>query len=154
MNRSTALARHWPILPLIGFLSLTGCSSFNRDWRATSAQERGTNGLAGKWEGTWRSEASGHNDELRCLITEDPTEGCRARFHARYKKLFRFTFEYTVPLQVEFESGTNRFHGEADLGWLAGGRYQYAGTATATNFNSTYECKYDHGVFQLHRLPE
>ena len=33
----------------------------------------------------------------------------------------------------------------------AGGLYTYKGRATATNFFSTYSCKYDHGIFEMTR---
>jgi hypothetical protein len=64
----------------------------------------------------------------------------------------RFTASYTVPLSVEPQDSGSRFRGEADLGWLAGGVYRYEGHATATNFFSTYECKYDGGTFRMTRL--
>lgn len=72
-----------------------------------------------------------------------------ARYHAKYKKIF--SFGYTVPLQVEKAAGVYNFKGEADLGKLAGGVYQYEGTASATNFTSTYRSKYDHGYFRMQR---
>jgi hypothetical protein len=34
---------------------------------------------------------------------------------------------------------------------MAGGVYTYEGSASATNFTSTYNSKYDHGVFQMRR---
>ena len=37
------------------------------------------------------------------------------------------------------------------LGFLAGGVYHYEGHADATNYFSTYSCKYDHGTFQMSR---
>jgi hypothetical protein len=43
------------------------------------------------------------------------------------------------------------FEGAAELGWLAGGRYTYKGSATATNFFAGYSCKYDYGVFEMTR---
>ena len=110
------------------------------------------NGIAGRWEGTWRSDANGHTDALRCLMTAQTNGFYSARFHAQYKRgLFRFSFSYTVPLEVRREGDAFRFDGGADLGWLAGGQYHYHGTATATNFHSTYDSKYDRGVFDMTR---
>ena len=131
----------------------TGCSSFERDWRAAGQIPFGTNGsITGRWEGTWHSEANGHNDQLRGLMTPLTNGLHSARFHARYKKgIFRFSFSYSVPLQVRRANDTFQFNGEADLGWLAGGTYRYEGSATATNFFSTYRSKYDQGTFQMTR---
>ena len=108
--------------------------------------------VTGRWEGTWRSEVNGHTDQLRCLMTTLTNGLCSARFQAKYRRgIFRFTFGYAVPLSVVNRGGRFEFEGEANLGWYAGGLYRYHGTATATNFTSTYRCKYDHGTFQMTR---
>jgi hypothetical protein len=129
---------------------LTGCSSFNRGWkRAAAAEAVPQDGILGRWEGSWRSEVNGHNGRLRCLVTRVNDTTYDARYHAKYKKIF--SFGYSVPLQVEKANTAYRFKGEADLGKLAGGVYQYDGTANSTNFTSTYLSKYDHGYFQMQR---
>jgi len=108
--------------------------------------------MAGRWEGTWLSDRNGHNDQLRAVIATGSNGVYSTRFHAKYKiGIFRFSFGYTVPLQVERTNDTYRFQSEADLGWLAGGVYRYEGSATGTNFFSTYRSKYDHGTFQMTR---
>ena len=132
----------------------SGCASFDRAWNA--AEKAPTEGtalpIAGRWIGTWRSDVNGHHDELRCLVASVTNQILSARFHARYRKAFlRFSFGYTVPLTIRTNGGRIEFAGEADLGWYAGGTYLYSGFATATNFHSTYDSKYDRGVFQLHR---
>ncbi|HVV72006.1 MAG TPA: hypothetical protein VHI52_10985 [Verrucomicrobiae bacterium] len=90
---------------------------------------------------------SGHTDQLRCIIGKGQDGTYRARFKATYRKVL--SFSYTVPLKVEQAGPGYQFRGEADLGWLAGGLYRYAGSADSSNFNSTYSCKYDHGTFQM-----
>jgi hypothetical protein len=132
-------------------LLVTGCSSFHREWDAAAEQPVAPNSIEGCWQGTWRSDANGHTDALRCLITRGTSDSYSARFHAKYRKVFRFSFSYTVPLTVTEKEGALQFEGAADLGWLAGGNYTYKGRATATNFFSTYSCKYDHGVFEMTR---
>jgi len=137
---------------LLAMLVGTGCSSFNRAWRAAEQQPVPPDGLAGRWAGTWRSEPTGHQDELRAIITPASNGVYSARFHARYRKgIFRFSFGYTLPLQAERQGELVRFRGEADLGWLAGGVYRCDGSASGTNFSSTYHSKYDHGVFEMKR---
>ena len=155
IRRSTALLRRCltALACLVAAFSFTGCSTFERDWRSAAQIPFSTNTtITGRWEGTWRSEVNGHNDQLRCLMTPLTNGLHSARFHARYKKgIFRFSFSYSVPLQVRRANDTFQFVGEADLGWLAGGIYRYEGSATATNFFSTYRSKYDRGTFQMER---
>jgi hypothetical protein len=125
-----------------------GCTSFDHDWhKATSSSS--PDDLQGRWQGTWLSDVNGHNGELRCLITKTSDGFYRARFHARYQRVL--SFGYTVPLKAEPVTNGFKFSGDADLGWLKGGIYHYEGNATATNFFSTYGCKYDHGTFQMSR---
>jgi hypothetical protein len=126
-----------------------GCASFQSQWDKTLASPRSPDRLAGPWEGTWRSDSNGHHDELRCLVTKDDGGAYKARFHAKYRKVF--TFGYTVPLDVRQTNDLCYFTGSANLGWLAGGVYHYDGSASATNFASTYTSKYDHGVFEMTR---
>lgn len=95
------------------------------------------------------SEVNGHNGELRCLISSKTNNEYAARFRATYMGFLNFS--YTVPLQVEAHDGGWEFTGEEDLGKMAGGIYHYVGTATPTNFSSTYESKYDHGTFEMSR---
>ena len=154
IRRSSLLLRRCrsALACLIAVIWFTGCSTFERDWRDARLTPRLQDDLAGRWEGTWRSEASGHNDQLRAVIAMGSNGVYSTRFHARYKKgIFRFSFGYSVPLNVAQTNDTYQFHGEADLGWLAGGIYRYEGSGTGTNFFSTYRCKYDHGTFQMTR---
>src|SRR5690349_1884503 len=111
-----------------------GCSSFSREWKAALQRPIPTEGLAGPWEGRWVSDATGHNDRLRCVIAEESTDRYKADFHANYKKIFHFG--YSVPLEVRRKGSEYEFSGEADLGKLAGGVYTYEGTVNGTNFFS------------------
>jgi hypothetical protein len=130
-----------------------GCCGFDRAWRRAAEESPvPPNDLRGRWAGSWRSDVTGHSNELRCLMTPQTNGLSSARFHARYKKgIFRFSFGYTIPLQVRRTGEAFEFEGQADLGWLAGGVYRCEGSATSTNFHSTYESKYDHGVFEMTR---
>lgn len=132
----------------------TGCSRFEKDWRAAAAlNSTGTTSLAGRWQGTWKSEVNGHTDELRCLITPTDAGGFNARYHARYRRgLFRFTFQYTVPLVATRTAEGWDFSGGANLGWLAGGLYRYEGTVRSNRFHSTYDSRYDRGAFDMQRI--
>ena len=105
--------------------------------------------MEGRWQGYWLSDANGHKGKLLCLVSREETGDYAARFKATYKKVLKFS--YTVPLKVEHQDNVWLFHGEENLGKLAGGVYQYDGMATSTNFHSTYRSKYDHGVFEMER---
>ena len=155
MNRTTVpggislrAIRHFLGFLLLG-LALTGCSTFNRDWKAAASTAAPANDLTGRWEGTWRSEATGHHGKLRSLVTHLEGGDYQARYRAKYLRIMSFC--YPVRLKVAAVEDGFKFNGEADLGWYAGGRYQYEGRANATNFFSTYKSKDDHGSFQMTR---
>jgi hypothetical protein len=128
---------------------LSGCSTFQREWRQSAKSPPPNDDISGRWQGTWKSDSNGHNDKLRCVITKADDQHYTARFHAKYKHVL--SFGYSVPLLVNHEDGKRTFKGEADLGKLAGGRYTYEGTATPTNFFSRYDSKYDRGAFEMKR---
>ncbi len=132
-------------------LFATGCSTFNYEWRQAAKHPTPTNGITGRWEGRWISKSSGHNDQMRCLITRVDDTHYDAKFHAAYKKWITIHFGYTVRLEATASTNGVTFKGAEDLGALAGGVYKYAGHANATNFFSTYDSKYDKGVFQMQR---
>ncbi len=137
-------------LAIVVLLGAAGCSSFNRAWQRAGQAPVPTGNLAGRWQGTWLSEVNGHTDQLRCLVAPEPDGSFRARFHAKYRKIF--SFGYTVRLNVRTNDQRFAFEGEANLGWYAGGLYHYTGWAESTNFHATYSCKYDHGTFDLTRV--
>jgi len=130
-------------------LLVCGCSSFNRDWKRAGQHPAPTDAITGRWEGRWLSEVNAHTGKLRCLITHQTNDVYAARFRASYMTILRFS--YTVPLTVTASNAVWQFHGEEDLGAPAGGVYHYVGSATATNFHSTYDSKYDRGTFEMRR---
>lgn len=137
------------MLLLAALLLISGCTSFNHDWKKAAAQPPPSDSMLGRWQGTWTSDVNHHTGELRCVVTRKDDGTSLARFHAKYNQVL--SFGYTVPLKVE--TGTNgfKFGGQANLHWYAGGIYHYDGHAGTTNFFSTYSCKYDHGTFQMSR---
>ena len=131
---------------LLALLS-SGCS-FDRAWKVAATTPVPANDIQGRWQGTWVSEANAHTGKLRCLVTRLEDGKYQARYHAKYRKILGFG--YTAALDTTQTNGSFKFTGEADLGW-AGGVYHYEGKANATNFYSTYQSKYDHGMFQMSR---
>ncbi len=151
MSQCLTLAKRTGLLAVMVLLSLgfTGCSTFNRDWKKTTAAPTPANDIAGPWKGRWLSDKNGHTGELRCLVTKTDAGNYQFRFKAVYWKIFRYS--YTVPMPVTKTGEQYKFTGNEDLGWLAGGVYAYEGNIIGTNFSSTYQCKYDHGTFKLTR---
>ena len=129
-------------------VTLTGCSTFQKDWERL-AQTPAPQSPEGRWDGTWKSTASGHTDRLRCILEKTGDATYLARFHANYRKVLNFG--YAVPLHAVKRDDGLDIAGEANLGWYAGGRYFYDGKLTDTNFFSTYRCKSDHGTFEMNR---
>lgn len=137
------------MLGCLAVVLVSGCStSFNRHWRAA---QRGPApaGALGAWQGSWVSEASGHQGKLRCLIEPKGPTGHQAWFRANYAGIL--SFGYKVPLQLTPAGDRQELQGAANLGVLVGGNYTYQGYVTSTNFFSTYRCRVDHGRFELRR---
>lgn len=129
---------------------LAGCSSFGKHWRDMETRPAAADALAGRWQGEWRSEPSGHSGKLRCLIRPLPGEPGRyqATFQAKWMTLF--TFEQPAVLSVEPTPTGVRFSGESDLGsW---GVYRYDGSVEGAAFHATYQTANDHGTFRMTRL--
>lgn len=134
---------------LLGLLFLlTGCSSFNREWKA-AAKSPQPDGIEGAWDGTWLSDHNGHNGRLRAIITRTEGDGYHARFHATYMRIL--TFGQAVDLRVKQEGTNFVLSGTADLGKGYGGVYTYEGNSSPEAFYSTYECSIDHGTFRMKR---
>lgn len=139
----------WLTVAAAALLASAGCTSFSHDWTVAAKDPAPPIDLQGRWEGTWKSDANGHNDQLRCVITKKDETNYLARFHARYGKTL--SFGYKVHLTVQEKDGAIQFSGNANLGWLAGGLYHYEGHAELTNFFSTYSSRHDHGSFHMTR---
>ncbi|MBU6400533.1 MAG: hypothetical protein KGS61_09460 [Verrucomicrobia bacterium] len=140
-----------PWLTAIGLgawiIGITGCSTFNRDWIAAGPGSSRPNHLRGRWEGEWRSAVNRHHGNLRCVLTDLGDGKCRARFRAKFATVF--TVHYAILLEARPVNAGWELSGRANLGWWRGGVYRYEGRVTATNFFSTYACRYDQGTFEL-----
>lgn len=130
-------------------LALTGCSSFNRDYKQALLKGAPKDGVEGPWVGAWLSDKNGHNGELRGLITKLEGDIYHTRFKARYWKFFTYTSEVEFEMQPHHDGF--EFFGVKRLGWLAGGEYTYEGRVSPKEFFSTYQNKWDRGTFQMDR---
>lgn len=127
---------------------LTGCSSFHKEWKAATRAPIPA-GVNGPWQGEWRSDKNGHHGSLRCVLTQTSPTTFQAHFHAKYMKVLRYT--YLATLTGRETNGVVQLEGSADLGKFAGGVYTYKSTVTPAQFDSSYECKWDHGKYQMRR---
>ncbi|MEW6304572.1 MAG: hypothetical protein AB1705_13940 [Verrucomicrobiota bacterium] len=138
---------------MLAFLvTLTGCSTFNRQWERAAAVNAPKDDIMGRWEGSWLSDKNGHTGSLRCIVKKLNENQYEFQYKAVYWKIFRYS--YTVNMAVQKEEAGHRFQGEENLGKLAGGVYAYEGKIEGSQFDATYRCKYDHGTFKMRRLAQ
>jgi hypothetical protein len=128
------------------FAPLTAnCRDFHRIWERSA----GAAPPAGRWRGEWRSIETGHHGALLCAIETAAGSTWRAAFRAGYAGVFRAC--YAIDLHVTPDGDRWVFKGQSDIGWVAGGVYEYDGEATAGTFVSRYRSATDHGEFRLTR---
>jgi len=125
-------------------------SAFRREWQRFSNAPAKPNSVEGRWTGEWVSDISGHRGELKCVLVPISADRYRAFFHAGFSKLFRVA--YATELNLKQNDGFTTLAGQQDLGSLAGGIYRCEGEIRGTDFNCKYSCKYDQGIFRLHRI--
>ena len=131
-------------------LLLTGCA-FEREWQAAQTYAYPEHELAGCWEGTWQSDWNGHQGGLRAIITKAGAGAYHAQFKATYATVI--PFEFDIPLLVTDDGSIYTFESDADLGWLAGGLYNYTGTASGSDFHASFRASNcDHGTFSMQKL--
>jgi hypothetical protein len=137
---------------LIASLGL-GCSAFDRDWKKAAGQPQ--TGIEGRWIGQWKSKQNQHQGVLRCLIDKTEDNLYETRFHAKYKwGILTVGFPYTMEMNIKQDGAEYQFTGEADLGKLAGGVYQYKGSGSTNQLIINFRSPKDHGTFHLQRPRE
>jgi len=144
------------LLPLLALVFGSGCASnYQRAWNNAAGKSAvipsasgGATVVPARWSGTWLSEKSGHNGTLRCIVlpTENPDE-IHTWFDSTYAKVLRFKMKSTFQTEADGQSSL-RFSGSENLGWPFG-EYQREGEIRGEVFESTYEAKSDHGVFEM-----
>ncbi len=140
--------RSFTLLSLV--LVLTGCSTFDRDYKAALKQPVSADSPVGPWTGRWSSVKNSHEGELRCIVQKDISDDLyTARFEARFWKCFTYTSTATLTMTPKVDEF--QFDGTAQLGWLAGGEYKYEGRVNPKFFFSEYQCNWDNGTFYMER---
>ena len=131
------------------FAPLTAnCSDFKTQWEKASNHKAG--GVAGCWLGEWVSAVTGHRGPLRCVVDPTASNHWRMSFRAEYAKVFRAC--YSTEFNVTEADGRWTFSGGSNLGALAGGTYEYRGSATVEALTCSYKSAKDHGEFRLRKL--
>ena len=124
------------------------CSDFKDQWEKASGRPSGD--VGGCWDGEWISAATGHRGRLRCVVDPVSAELWRMSFRGEYSKVFRAC--YATEFKVVPEAGRWTFSGGSNLGALAGGAYEYRGSATLDALTCSYKSARDHGEFRLRRI--
>jgi hypothetical protein len=146
MRRRTLLAMALGLSIIL--TTLTGCSRFDREWKRAAAASPEPGGIEGRWEGKWAS-INGHTGRLRCILSPAGEGEYLARFHATFWSICQA--EYTVTLRGEQRDGAMRLAGEENLGWLAGGKFEYDADVDPERFVARYRSRYENGEFRMAR---
>ena len=145
MRRTLENAKHL-LAPLTA-----NCKDFNTRWDAAGVPQD-TGDMSGRWEGEWVSGATGHRGPLRSVIETTTGEQWVGWFRGSYSRIFRAC--YSTDLHVA-RLGPDRytFSGKSDLGWAAGGQYEYDGQGGPAELVFRYRSRLDQGEFRLRRPP-
>ena len=133
------------------------CRDFHEQWQRVSENQRlaaaapDADGIAGLWQGEWLSAVTGHRGPLRSVIVAASADRWLARFHASYSRIFRACYATELRAMPGSE-GNLAFSGSSDLGWMAGGVYEYDGESTGPGFVCRYRSRFDNGEFRLDRI--
>jgi hypothetical protein len=137
---------------LIGLVLVAGgCSSFKQDYEAAVAArafDATADSVTGPWEGQWISQNGHGGGKLMAILTRRSPETIHARFRSTYAWILHGEDE--VDFDV-WSAGDLKASGQADLGFMKGGVYQYDATITPTTIDATYRSKFDHGTWHLSR---
>lgn len=151
MNRSRLSHSLQVLLATAGICLLVSCGHFNSDWKQALDTPAPKHSIVGAWTGTWKSEATGHTGQLRCVVSPPANaEGDHTfLYHARWGRLFAASF--TATHRVKPASDGFHFSGSHEMPSWVGGTYLYDGTVKGDAFSAAYRSSKDHGVFEMRR---
>ncbi len=124
-----------------------GCS-FDRAWEAAASAPPG--GLAGQWEGIWKSDKRNAHGGLKCAVRQIDAGSCEAYFHATQGVVF--ALNQAVRMRVWRDQDEWHFSGSEDLGVMNGGLFEYDGHVHGDRFVATYRSPVNFGTFILRRV--
>ncbi len=140
---------------------LTGLSSCGTEFR--KAQPRPANSpniclplhppaVAGRWDGAWHSEATGHQGRLRCVVTGPVNQAGDHEFFYHATWMGFLSGGYKATHQVRKEGATYVFKGQHKMPDWAGGLYHYEGKIQGNEFKADYKSSADHGTYTMKRV--
>lgn len=142
------------LLPILGAVLLAtlgpSCTGWPRGW-SQAKKTTATDGVSGAWEGTWRSNPTGHSGKLRCAVFPKSPGVWEYRYRATWARVLcaGFTVDCAVTRQRD---GTLKVKGERDLGPVFGGVFAHQGTVTKDKLDASYQAKIDEGTLTLRRV--
>lgn len=128
----------------------SGCSivsGFHRDWHACRCCGNRCD-VAGCWQGSWNSDCTGHEGNLKSIITRQDACHYEARFRGTFFKVI--PFQYRMTLTATPHGSHYDLSGEKNLGRLLG-VYRFRGYTTPGSFVAYYSSKDDQGKFLMSR---
>jgi hypothetical protein len=143
MRRTLETAKHL-LAPL-----RSDCKAFYSRWDRAGVPADPED-MSGRWEGEWVSGTTGHRGPLRCVIEAPVAERWTGWFRGGYAKVFRACYSTTLHAA---KIGPDRytFSGQSNLGWAAGGTYEYDGQGGREELVFRYRSRLDQGEFRLRR---
>lgn len=145
--KSSSLIRF--ALSLFVLAALSSCGSeFRSAWKDSTT----TDGVNGKWEGTWLSMVNGHHGKLRCVVDSPSiSQDVPFFYHATWKSILSGSYKAIHHVEKK-KDDTYVFKGDHQMPDWAGGKYHYEGTIKGDEFNACYECEIDRGTFTMKRV--
>lgn len=151
------------IVTALSLLLLSSCSlPYHLRWQRAASANATTRPatLAGAWQGSWRSEGTGHHGRLRAIVTpaspadaDTNVQAWNFHYHATWARILSGSYHsiHAATPAVPPPSPSWTISGHQNLGKIFGGVFHYQGFATPTHFKATYRSQKDHGVFELQR---
>jgi hypothetical protein len=152
------------LLCLVSVGLLASCTSFDQKFMGTTPLPGGSNPaapIAGKWEGTWQSDATDYQGHLQSLIFyKAPTvvdKEQALQYSAEFQlRLFEIPFDnFTVLLSgAPQPDGKIHFKGKKDMGYHKGGIWTFDGYVypDQDEFYCDYNSDKDCGTFKMRRV--
>ena len=144
-------------------LAAASCSAFDEDWNNTPPLVRANPAalMAGKWEGSWQSDATDYHGKMEAMITPKGVTVEDNKTVQKYEMRLRFRWyaigfdEYSVMVNA-VKGADNRLHfsGKKDLGIYRGGTMRYKGYVDPEKdiLYLDYDSDKDVGTYKLSRV--
>ncbi|MGV3659784.1 MAG: hypothetical protein ACO1TE_06360 [Prosthecobacter sp.] len=154
------------VLPVLLLCALPSCGTeFRKAWNNAPGVKAATHPhiclpkpghvepVAGRWDGTWHSDASGHHGRLRCVVSHPKNAAGDREFFYHATWMGFLSGGYKATHHVQQQGPVHVFKGEHKMPDWAGGFYHYDGTISNGEFKANYKSSADHGTYTMKRVP-